>query len=625
MDHESSGWNCFNLYMHDGCVAGYVCNSTTGTCDLGAAGQGDTEANCELACSTDPPPDDQYSCDLSTFTCVKDESGGTSSGTCDSNCADETPAALLGLWRGLNVQTGFSKGEYVMNFSESSAAWGVFGQPSQVVADVASVGPSQLRLTVTSPLAQAGNVLYASYGSPGYPTGPETSSMAIAVQTFGSHQAPPQDVTQAMGLPEDFDVLVLNRCNAWDTQGLCDFSASFMNGLNKQNANKEKKSHKKSNDKDEETPAFLKKTFESACEAFGDCDSCLGGGATCGWCDGQVEDSDGNVLCGSDGNGCCGGDAEFSTCNVAFRKTCPVLCDYVYNQTTDGTLPTCRAATTPEYLDQTTYQDCDAMPWCTTEIYQYCDTDRLECKTLYSTADCEAEPECDVANPTCGEECKQTNYVWCDSVLGCQSTTDSSECDLNPDCDSSNPTQECDPTECVAETFYTCDAQTFTCKPGVGPAPDNSFNTTDECATSCVDKDLSGVWRALAINSGYVGGEWDFALGATSIAWTSPDGTYTQGTYVVGDPIAESSYAAAELAVSLPDGGVHVGVVSNDRNTQTALGPVTQFLYLALPPSAVSVSSFDAGMTDAAEFVLVACLGNGIEVGCDFSSASPKA
>ena len=32
MDHRSLGWTCFNLYMHDGCTAGWTCNSTSGQC-----------------------------------------------------------------------------------------------------------------------------------------------------------------------------------------------------------------------------------------------------------------------------------------------------------------------------------------------------------------------------------------------------------------------------------------------------------------------------------------------------------------------------------------------------------------------------------------------------------------
>jgi hypothetical protein len=608
---------------------------------------------------------------LTTFTCEKADSGSSET-TCDSNCADETPAALLGLWRGLNVQTGFTKvkwrankfvplllhlecmrliltlltsffsvetthhynahkhkhtrqftqqGEYVMNFTESTAAWGVYGDPVQTIADVAAVGPSQLRLTITFPTTRQGDVVYASYGNPGYPTGPETQSMSLAVQTGDTHQAPPQDVRNAMGMPEDFDVLVLNRCNAWDTEGSCDFSSSFETMSDLLRSKMLQASAAAAAAKQQ--PKKKEDVQDSVCSGFSDCDSCLDGGATCGWCDGQVVDTDGNVICGEDGQGCCGGDAEFSTCNVAFRKTCPVLCDYVYSDDTQGTTPTCRTATTPEYQSQTTYQDCDAMPWCTTEIYQYCDTDREECKTLYSTADCEAEPECDPSNPVCGDDCKQTSYIWCDDVLGCQSTNDEAECDANPDCDTSNPSQACDPTVCVASTFYTCDESSFTCKVGVGPAPDNSFNTTEECTAACVDTDLSGVWRAIAINSGYEGDEWDFSLTNTAITWSSPDGTKTSGTYVIGSPITESDYKAAEITVTLSSGEALVGIISNDRDQQSALGPVTQFIYLGLPAAGGSaIASFDAGM-GAVEFVMVACLDDGTEVGCDFSSASP--
>ena len=55
-------------------------------------------------------------------------------------------------------------------------------------------------------------------------------------------------------------------------------------------------------------------------------------------------DTSGSVVCGDDGLGCCGGDDGFSFCNVTYRKTCPVVCDW-----TDWESPTCRTATTPEF------------------------------------------------------------------------------------------------------------------------------------------------------------------------------------------------------------------------------------------------------------------------------------
>jgi hypothetical protein len=92
--------------MHDGCVAGYVCDSSNGQCVLANPGQGDTLDNCEASCSVDPPPADTYTCDVTTFTCVQ-STNAYDQNSCDNACSDETPSALIGLWRGLDVQTGF--------------------------------------------------------------------------------------------------------------------------------------------------------------------------------------------------------------------------------------------------------------------------------------------------------------------------------------------------------------------------------------------------------------------------------------------------------------------------------------------------------------------------------------
>jgi hypothetical protein len=76
----------------------------------------------------------------------------------------------------------------VFNFTESSVTWGVYGEPVQGAADVATVSPQVLRLTFTSPPELVGSFYYASYTNPGYPTGPETSSMSLAMQGEGTKQ-----------------------------------------------------------------------------------------------------------------------------------------------------------------------------------------------------------------------------------------------------------------------------------------------------------------------------------------------------------------------------------------------------------------------------------------------------
>jgi hypothetical protein len=599
-------------------VSGYTCDRSKGQCTLAAPGQGDSLANCEESCSADPPPTDTYECDVESFTC-KQATNKLGQTECDKACSDETPAALVGQWRGLNVQTGFPKGEFVAEFTETTLAWGPYGNPRAYVATVATIAPMTMRLTLLSPASELGTVLIATYGNPGYPTGPETISASLAIQTLASHQAPPVDVKNAMG-DTQFDVYVMFQCTSWGTAG-CDFSAAFETAAVKQVKQSVRAEAKKLFPVDASRAAA---PAADSCNAYTGCDDCLADASgKCGWCDGEVTDTAGNVICGADGNGCCGGNDGFSFCNVAFRKTCPVTCDY-----TDWINPTCRAATSKEInAGMQTYENCEKMPWCTNEVYVFCDTDETQCRTVYSKEECDAEPMCDSANPAgCDQEtCKKVNYIFCDPILGCTSVSDKGECDENPYCDSTNPKQTCDPTKCTAQLYYTCDATKFQCTPHTGPFPPTPyFNTTDACEAECVSKDVSGVWRGLRVDAQFVADEWDFSVGSASIAFKSKlTGQAFVGTYVIGDPVTPANYLTAAITVTLNTGEVLKGVVSNDRDMQSSLGPVTKFLYLALPIFATaSVASFDAGMAAGMqEFVLVACLDDGIELGCDFSKA----
>lgn len=622
IDHTSSGWRCNNLYSHDGCLAGYVCDTTAGQCKMAEPGEGDTLENCEASCSKDPIPEDTYECDEETFMCVV-SAGKYENKTCSDACADETPSELIGLWRGLNVQQGFTVGSYVANFTETEMAWGPLGEPRAYVADVAIVAPQTLRLIITAPASDAGDVRIATFGNPGYPTGPETQGIAIAIQRPESKQAPPSNVLDAMG-DNNYDVFVMVKCTPWGSG--CDFSPDFKaaDALRAEELAKFEMLMKRK--EAAESRKLAGKPMDE-CTSYGDCTSCLGDASgVCGWCDGVVTDMDGNVICGEDGNGCCGGSDGFSQCTLTYRKLCPVTCDY--GET--GLTPTCKEASTQEVLAGNTYATCDDMPWCTTEIYQYCDEDEESCKTLYSKEECEAEPQCDTKNPSCdGEVCKKISYIFCDEVLGCQSTDSKEECDANPACDSDDTSATCNPTECAASMFYTCDADKLECIPHTGPAPNTPyFNTTKECEEACVSKDISGVWRGLEINSGYVKNEWDFSITETAMTFKSVEsGEVFEATYVIGDAIEPSPYASAKLTVTMSSGEVLVGVINNDRDEQTARGPVTKFMYIGLPTVAsTAAKSFDAAMaTGFQEFVLIACLDDGIENGCDFSSAAPKA
>ena len=607
MDHTSRGWDCFHLYMHDGCVAGYVCDSEKGQCVLGNEGEGDTYANCEEDCSITPPPADQYACNATTLTCEVSTSGTTDQDACDSKCGDGTPDALVGLWRGLNVQTDFAIGEFELNFTSEAVTWGPYGSADQFTAKVTQLGGSLLKLTMGD------DVKYATYSTPGWPTGPETRGLSIAIERDDTHAVPPSDTAEAMG-DLNFDVFVMNGCNSWKGDS-CDFTPAFVTEARRSLSL---------------IPAAPIAPRTDTCNVYGDCNSCLDDpSGVCGWCDGVVVDTDGNIVCGDDGLGCCGGNDGFSHCNVTYRKECPVTCDW-----TDYQNPMCRPVTTAELNDDTVqkFENCDIVEqWgaCSYTWGHYCNETAMQCATVASEAECEANPDCDPTDAVCdSSNCTtpaEPTYFFCDTDFGCQGPFNSSECDANPDCDTS--VTSCNPSECSPTEYYTCDAESAQCSHHTGPFPDdgNYFNTSKDCDAECFSTDVSGVWRGVRVDSGFIGDEWDFAFG--DLASGAGDVTYSSkltgeklvGTYSVGAPVvAESKEHTSVLTITLATGEVLTGLV-NDEDT----GPITKFMYLGLPLADGDVAeTFDDAMdAKKQEFVLVACL-DSLKF-CDFSAADP--
>eukprot|EP00657_Telonema_sp_P-1_P009973 TRINITY_DN4255_c0_g1_i2.p2 TRINITY_DN4255_c0_g1~~TRINITY_DN4255_c0_g1_i2.p2 ORF type:complete len:216 (+),score=82.16 TRINITY_DN4255_c0_g1_i2:111-758(+) len=140
-DQHETGWHCNHLYSTDTCLPGYVCNSDTGQChEDPTGGTGDTKENCEKNCK--PRPTGLSMCDTKSSTCVpctdycKTDSdcpgsycsGGLCHGstcmqnsTCTSECSADTPDILVGVWRGLEIQSKFGAGEYDVKFQKKAA------------------------------------------------------------------------------------------------------------------------------------------------------------------------------------------------------------------------------------------------------------------------------------------------------------------------------------------------------------------------------------------------------------------------------------------------------------------------------------------------------------------------
>ncbi|KAL1515870.1 hypothetical protein AB1Y20_002485 [Prymnesium parvum] len=628
MDHTSKGWACFHLYMHDGCIAGYVCDHEDGQCKLGPPGTGDTKENCQIKCHPPaPPPPPQYACNITTFTCEVAPEGKTSKDGCSSACSNSTPAELVGLWRSLDVQLHFALGEYLMNFTERSVAWGPLASPRMYEAQVATLSRTTLRLTLTAPAADAGAVLFASYSTPGWPTGPETGATAVALQrSASSHRAPPEDVSNAMG-DADFDVYVMHKCNDWKA-GKCSFAPAFASPKKSASGLAASLASFEALLLEKPSQPHLGGMADDKCTVHADCDSCINDPLkVCGWCDGVITFGD-KSTCGADGKGCCGGASGFSKCDLAYRKECPVVCDW-----TNWTNPSCRAATSTEIKNKVqTFPDCETIaPWCKYTFGHFCNrTDPVAPQCVEVTKEqCERTPGCDVNNPNCGNNCTAptppppTQLFYCDEAGGgCKGPFTNKTCAADPMCSKKNTTS-CDPTKCSATVSYVCDKDSFKCTQVAGKPPAHSFNTSKACEETCYDNDVAGVWRGIRIDNGFVVDEWDFKFselaGGTVTYKSKKTGTIFSGTYEIGDPASDQQFSSYTLTIKLSTGETLVGLYDNQDQ-----GPITKFMYLGMPLADGDVAkSYDDAMdVKKQEFVLVACLPQ--VAGCDFSPASPK-
>jgi hypothetical protein len=498
MDHTSVGWGCSHLYSVGNCSAGYVCDQNTSQCVLTDLGEGDTLANCEASCTPtddsaddntddstdDNTPPENYVCDLTSFQCVNstgtdDSSGGQSEDECSKACSGGPPQDLVGIWRGLNIQTGFELGEWVANIDTEGITYGPVDDPEYYAATVTQSEEKYLRFTYTSPQDMVGAFKQVSYSSPSWPTGPETWGTTLVIpRDENQHEFPPAEAAQALCDSSDscsFDIFAMQQCLPWNPSGECDFSTSV--GTLKANARRLRAGAKSSIPKKlrssipkkyfarlEDLPRLKKPEegddeFSDPCNAFSDCDSCLEGGeqtlgGVCGWCDGVITDSHGVVTCGADGNGCCGGGNNFLTCETpaggGYRKYCPVMCDGVNSNN-----PTCRTATTPEFLDSNVdkFDDCDeAEAAGCSSPYPYCDSSGGEpvCMVYATKEECDADPQCDSVNPSCDSDDDAAAASKSRSLL----EGDDTYSDCKKHTSNSSLTFNCDASDCGATQQY---------------------------------------------------------------------------------------------------------------------------------------------------------------------------
>eukprot|EP01001_Neometanema_parovale_P013034 NODE_938_length_1979_cov_136.492996_g890_i0.p1 GENE.NODE_938_length_1979_cov_136.492996_g890_i0~~NODE_938_length_1979_cov_136.492996_g890_i0.p1 ORF type:complete len:602 (-),score=187.19 NODE_938_length_1979_cov_136.492996_g890_i0:173-1924(-) len=235
--NNSEPFVCPDIYSTEHCIQGYHCDEATKTCKMSQPGEGTTKEKCMEKCHPIPSPaspkpnpspagtwicnqsvvpkcvpatpghgaskmvceedcQPMFICNQTTHQCYQ-HSGGMKKATCDASCkvVPKPPAALVGLWRGLQINAGYASGEWDLNFQEAGTVT-IVGPSFKLTGSVESSGSSKkFQITATSGTVPAGQKLSCIYKTD--PQGPETYFAGIACGAPGA--AYPASLSGAMG------------------------------------------------------------------------------------------------------------------------------------------------------------------------------------------------------------------------------------------------------------------------------------------------------------------------------------------------------------------------------------------------------------------------------------------
>jgi len=581
-DQHESNWHCDHLYSTDKCLPGYSCDADKGQCVPAAAGKGDTKENCEKTCHKRPTG--LSTCNAKTSTCepcadyckTDDDCPGSycqaglchgstcqQNATCTETCSDDTPDILIGVWRGIQIQIGFGKGEYDMKFQSKKDGPQVMFRSdtsdtsSGSISSDYSKGGKDITLKFTAgPLS--GTTISGAF-DPWEPS-PETEQMAFY---FGApSDDKPTDIHAAMNTT-GATVYVMSRCGHGAVN--CDFGSVFGS----------------------------REVFSSAslivdpCNPHGSCSACIGDASKlCGWCSENVEYSD-----GTPGARCAGFDKTGTPlgwqCHGTFSKdACSDFgCDW-----SDTKNPKCMPG-------NGTQSQGDCLKACKAPTPQYqCNAEKKSCEPCdmhYCTSDKQCPGSyCQVSGPG----------PWsCHGLVpdGCMAQTA---------CDSIAKTN-CS----TAETFAICDSYSGTCRPV--PAGTPNATTKYECSHACKAAKPTGTYRGVAINSGFVRGEYDFTFyDDNTMHWRTPDNKISVASLTAGTESVESDAIAIDGTITKSDDAGSVGkkfyaIWKKDEQGDDGIG---KFIFHGFDFS--PVPSFAAAMSKT-EWIMVGCK----DKDCDFT------
>jgi len=581
-DQRESGWHCDHLYSTEKCLIGYVCDHVSGQCAQDpTGGTGDTKANCEKTCHPKPNPSGLSVCNEKTAQCepctdyckANTDCPGSycsnglchgstcmSNTTCDAKCSQAVPDAMVGTWRGIAVEANFTAGEYDIKIdkSTSSGAEVMVRGPSGATSTgqiTASVGLNKVFTYTFSAGPLAGKVLKGGFDS--WEPAPETVQAGFYMGAAGA--AAPADIHAAQA-NEDSMVLSMSKC--MESGGKCDFDSVF---------------------------SEISEVFAEAadpCNPNQNCSACIGAASgLCGWCSTPVTYS--GVASKSQ---CAGFDSSGKPlgwqCAGKFSKSdcADYGCDF-----TNPAAPKCMQG-----AGSLTKDECGKK--CAPVVGQYsCDAATKSCKP------------CDMHYCTSNKQCpksycnKAGSGPWsCHGEVpaGC---TDKAGCETG-----------CN----MTETYAICDPYAGTCT----PAPEGTPGATTKysCSHTCTPAMLEGVYRGVAINSGFARGEWDFSFYSNStLHMRSPAGKVTIVKLSGSKEAVEKGAMALEgTVVSSEDpkmsGKVYALFKKGQQGTRSN-DSIVEDLFFGL--SMTPVASFEAAMSEM-EWSMVKCKG----AHCDFSS-----
>jgi hypothetical protein len=199
----------------------FACNTTTGKCDPATAGKGGSQQFCESTCKKVAP--DQYVCNTAFKRCEKlppGMPGGETKAECEAEChptpAPKPPAALVGYFRGVQIQQGYAVGDFELQVNETSVTFVELqgGKiKSQWSGTPAHYEGQKLELVITLTTGpDAGKNVYtlAVFGTPG----PETKQLAMAMSAPGG--AEPASIVDSMTAGNGVTVYAFSECNTPD-------------------------------------------------------------------------------------------------------------------------------------------------------------------------------------------------------------------------------------------------------------------------------------------------------------------------------------------------------------------------------------------------------------------------